>query len=189
MARQKQSEQAEWNAADYLQRKRERRDKVAPQWFTNPETGERFYVRPIGAMAFVVAGHMQHLLTEDAVDGWQKNGVGIPIEDDEDHEELSEQEELAKLIKKGEEHAEVMARVIKEACVIPRIVLNPELPGDLHIVDMEQSDMFFVFRAATGQASPESATVTLKGGESTTVATIKSVSKRSGKGSRTLGRG
>jgi len=177
-----------WSASDYLKRKAKRQEKVEPAWFTNPDTGERFLIRPRGAMAFVVAGQMQHVLTDDAVNGWQKNGLELPkADDDEENEEQSEAENLKKLIEQGEQHARVMARVIHESCVIPKIVLKPKKPDEIEITDLEESDMFFIFRVATGQQGNLS--VPLKGGESTTVADLKSVSRKSRKRSGTIARG
>lgn len=181
-------EQQEWSASNYLKRKAKRSEKVEPQWFTNPETGERFFIRPRGAMAFVVAGQMQHVLTDDAVNGWRKNGLELSKSEDEDEDEdQSEAEDLAKLIEQGERQARVMAQVIHESCVIPKIVLNPKKPDELSINDLEESDLFFIFRVATGQQG--NLPVKLKGGESTTVANIKSVSSKSRKRSGTIARG
>ncbi|HEX2881009.1 MAG TPA: hypothetical protein VHO25_15865 [Polyangiaceae bacterium] len=180
--------QAEWSAPDYLKRKAKRREKIEPQWFTNPETREKFLIRPRGAMAFVVAGQMQHVLTDDAVNDWQKNGLELPKPDEDDeNEEPSEADELAKLIAQGERQARVMARVIHESCVVPKIVLRAKQPGELEVTDLEESDMFFIFRVATGQQG--NLPVALKGGERTTVANIKSVSGKSRKRSGTIARG
>lgn len=185
MAKSKQeSKEQEWSAADYLKRKAERREKTPPRWFVNPETGERFYIRPVGAMAFVVAGQMQHVLTADAVDAWQKEGVEIPTNG---HDEDSEEQDLAKLIEQGNRHAQIMAKVLQTACVIPRIVLGAKKPGEIDPTDLEDSDLKFIYRVATGQQG--NALVPLKGGESTTVATIKSVPGKSRKRSGTIARG
>jgi hypothetical protein len=184
MSKQKQEN---WSASDYLKRKAKRQEKVEPQWFTNPDTGEKFLIRPRGAMAFVVAGQMQHVLTDDAVNGWQKNGLEISKAEDDEHEDKSEAEDLKKLIEQGERQASIMARVIHESCVIPRIVLKARNPTELDITDLEESDMFFIFRVATGQQG--NLPVALKGGESTTVASIKSVSSKSRKRSGTIARG
>lgn len=187
MSKQKQTE---WSAADYLKRKAKRREKVDPQWFTNPETGEKFLIRPRGAMAFVVAGQMQDILTDDAVNGWQKNGLEIPKDGDDENEEnesKSEAEELAKLIEQGERQARVMARVIHESCIVPRIVLRAKKPGEIEITDLEESDMFFIFRVATGQQG--NMPVALKGGESMKVQDLKRVSGKPGKRSGTIARG
>lgn len=186
MGKAKEQEQ-QWSASDYLKRKAKRREKVEPQWFTNPDTGEKFYIRPRGAMAFVVAGQMQHVLTDDAVNGWQKNGLEISKADDDEDEDKSEAEELSKLIEQGERQARVMARVIHESCVLPKIVLRAKKPGELEITELEESDMFFIFRVATGQQG--NLPVALKGGESTTVANIKSVSGKSRKRAGTIARG
>lgn len=184
------TKQPEWNATEYLQRKAKRREQTPPLWFTNPDTGERFFIRPIGAMAFVVAGKMQHILTDDAVEAWQKNGLEIAKADDDEEKTLDqESKELAALIEQGEQHAEVVARIIHEACLIPRVVVKPKAAGEIHIVDLEQSDMFFIFRAATGQASADDAQVALKGGESMKLRELKSVSGKSRKSARTIARG
>jgi hypothetical protein len=182
MSKQKQEN---WSASDYLKRKAKRQEKVEPQWFTNPDTGEKFLIRPRGAMAFVVAGQMQHVLTDDAVNGWHKNGLEISKADDD--EDQSEAEDLAKLIEQGERQARIMARVIHESCVLPKIVLRAKKPGELEITELEESDMFFIFRVATGQQG--NLPVALKGGESTTVANLKSVSGKSRKRSGTIARG
>lgn len=185
MAKQKQQE--EWNASDYLKRKAKRQEKVEPQWFANPDTGEKFFIRPRGAMAFVVAGQMQHVLTDDAVNGWQKNGLEIGKPDDEEDEDQSEAENLKKLIQQGERQARIMARVIHESCVIPRIVLDPKKSDELSINDVDESDLFFIFRVATGQQV--NSLVALKGGESMKLQDLKSVSAKSRKRSGTIGRG
>lgn len=179
-----QSKEQEWLASDYLKRKAERREKTPPQWFTNPDTGEKFCIRPVGAMVFVVAGQMQHVLTADAVDAWQKEGIELSTNG---HDEESEEQDLAKLIEQGNHHAQIMAKVLQTACVIPKIVLKAKKPGEIDITDLEDSDLKFIYRVATGQQG--NAAVQLKGGESTTVATIKSVSGKPRKRSGTIARG
>jgi hypothetical protein len=190
----KQKQEQQWSASDYLKRKAKRQEKVEPQWFTNPETGEKFFIRPRGAMAFVVAGQMQHVLTDDAVDGWQQNGLEITKpegdeenEENEENEDQTEAENLKKLIEQGNRQARIMARVIHESCVIPRIVLDPKQPDELNVSDLEQSDMFFIFRVATGQQAGQP--VELQGGESMKLQELKRVPAKPGRRSGTIGRG
>jgi hypothetical protein len=182
MSKQKQ----EWNAAEYLKRKAERLEKVAPKWHTNPETGERFLIRRVGAVAYAVVGSMPDIFSKDALNAWAEQGVELPTKDD-DEENGSEDTELEKKIRESRRSIELMARVVQQACVMPKLVKGASEPGELDPAYLDDSDITFIFRVGTGQA--DGSQVELKGGESMKVQDLKSVSRGSRKRSGTIGRG
>ena len=54
---------ANWNTSNYHQRKAQRLAKAPAQWVQNPDTQEWFYLRPVGAMASLIAGMLPAALT------------------------------------------------------------------------------------------------------------------------------
>jgi hypothetical protein len=182
MTKQKQ----DWDSSGYLQRKAERLEQVPPKWHTNPETGEKFLIRRVGAVAYAVVGAMPDLFSADALQAWAEKGVKPPEPKDTNDDE-AEEDDLTKRRQEGRRNIELMARVVQQACVIPKLVKGAKNPGELDPAFLDDSDITFIFRVGTGQA--DGSTVDLKGGESMKVQDLKSVPKRSGKGARTLGRG
>ena len=185
MSKQKQ----EWNASEYLKRKAERLEKGAPKWHTNPETGERFLIRRVGAIAYAVVGSMPDIFSEDALNAWAEQGVELPAKDDEDNDQNGDgkAQELAKKVRESRRSIELMARVVQQACVLPKLVKGASKPGELDPAYLDDSDITFIFRVGTGQA--DGSMVELKGGESMKVQDLKSVSRGSRKRSGTIGRG
>lgn len=151
-----------FNASEYRKRKAQRLEQSAPEWRTNPETGESFLLRKVGAMAAMIAGHMPAALTADAVQAWEEEGVeGATSEPKPNREDASEAERDMRL----------MARVVAQACVSPKLVSPATKDDELDPADLDDSDVLFIFRYATGQVSG----VSMQGGQVMPLANLKSV--------------
>src|SRR5262245_51103205 len=157
-----------WNTSNYRERKAQRRAKIEPQWITNPETGESFFVRRVGAVAYAAAGQLPYSLTAEAVPKWKEAGVEVAGGD------VTEQKKLAE----SQKSVQLMARIVVEACVTPKIVQVPANDDELALEELDDSDLVYIFKWATGQVGP----VALAGGNAGDVATFP---KRPGRRSRT----
>lgn len=164
---------SEWNASNYRRRKAERLALAKPEWVVNPETGEKFCLRKVGAVASMVAGHMPSALTAEAVKGWEQSGV----------EGVSTDVQLTdKQAKEAQRSLQFIARVVGQACVIPKLVNGPtEVEDELDVSELDDKDLMFIFRWATGQVG----SVGLKAGESMNMEDLKSLSKKPGRRIRT----
>lgn len=164
---------SEWNASNYRRRKAERLALAKPEWIVNPETGEKFCLRKVGAVASMVAGHMPSALTAEAVKGWEQSGVeGVSAD-----VQLTEQQ-----AKEAQRSLQFIARVVGQACVIPKLVNGPtEVEDELDVSELDDKDLMFIFRWATGQIG----SVGLKGGESMNMEDLKSLVKKPSRRIRT----
>lgn len=192
---------ASWDRSSYLKRKRARREALPAQWFTS-EQGDKYLVRKVGLLAPSVAARITGELTDEALRAWQDNGLEIPTNGNNSEE--AEAADLKELIKIADRATNTMARVISNACLIPQFIPSDSIPEtkpawadvvakalDLDVetfnwrsvivdpTELEEHEVKFLYKCALGLA-PESP-VELKGGESTTVASLKSVSSKSRK--------
>lgn len=199
-----------WNASNYLERKARRVALVKPEWVTNPETGEEFYLRKVGGlMSSVLAGYMPAGLTKTAVEAWREKGVaGL---------EPGNLAELAQTLtpeqrEAGERETRTLARIVQQACVIP--YLSNDLPGEIefpkewketaiqglkekdkdfdaeffdpkdYVFDpqqLDEKDTIFLFQWAKGLATG----VSLKGGNVTGIQDVERFRKKPHRGTRT----
>ena len=196
---------ANWNTSNYHQRKAQRLAKAPAQWVQNPDTQEWFYLRPVGAMASLIAGMLPAALTGYAAGQWKESGMDV------DSNSATEPDTI-KVIEEGQRDLKMMANVISRACVIPLLVpsggheanYDPEFlnlvktalaekyddfdpkeftPESIMIEAelLDDSDVLFIFRWASGQIGK----VNLNGGGAMNVADLKSVRKKLNRGSRT----
>lgn len=168
-----------WNTSNYRQRKAQRRAKVEPQWITNPETQEKFFVRRVGAVAYAVAGQMPHNLAADAVKGWAEKGVNVDSTEEPDSEARALREKEKE--EEGKRNLQLMAKVVCEALVTPKVVAVPNSDEEISIEDLDDSDLMFIFKFATGQLGP----VQLVGGEAVPMGSLQNFPKKPGRRSRT----
>lgn len=205
----------DWSASNYLQRKSQRLAEIKPEWFTNPDTGEKFYLRNNRAlMSSVIAGNLPSALTSEAIKAWQEKGVdGL---DTADAEKIAEKMSTAE-IEASARNMQRLSRIIQEACVIPllsneppeSIKFDPEWraaaiaglieqdpkfdpasfdPKNLVLDprELDESDsQWLLFKWASGLVG----TVNLKGGVATDVANIKRLRKKPGRRVRAGNRG
>lgn len=162
-----------WSASNYRANKAKRQAEVKPEWVTNPETRESFYLRKVGTMAPMLAGYIPHHLTVDAITAWKEKGVG----DDSPQSQVVTQEAIAE----GQKDLQLMARVVAEACVIPKIVPKATKDDEIEMADLDDKDVLFIFRWASGQIGG----IQLAGGQAMNVADLKSVPKKPGRRVRT----
>jgi len=118
-----------WSASNYEQRKAERLLKSEPRWVINPETGERFYLRPVSAVwSSVLAAAMPSGLTKIAIEGWKESGTpGL-----DDAMDLASRMSPAELAEGQRETARLSA-IIKDASVIP--LFSNESPDQIEFSD------------------------------------------------------
>lgn len=168
--------QKQWSASSYLKRKQERRESIKPEWITNPETGSEFFLRRVSTMGEMLAGYMPHELTTKAIAAWKEKGVKT------DPGSSSDQVTKASLetIEEGRRNLEHMARVVKEACVLPKLTPEPKSDDELDPADLDDADVLFIFRWASGQVG----NVLLKGGEVMSEDNLESFHKKPGRRSR-----
>jgi hypothetical protein len=164
-----------WSASNYRQRIAKRLALQKPEWVTNPETGATFLLRRVGAMAAMIANHMPTVpaFADQVAKNWKDAGVdvgealpGIPVVTPEK-------------IAEGERDLKLMARVVGQACVIPKLVSGGSAEDELDPAEMDDSDVLFIFRWATGQVG------NVKGGEIATMDDLSRFRKRPARGPRT----
>jgi len=162
-----------WNGPKYLQRKAARLLKVTPEWVTNPETGEEFYLRRVGAMASMLAGYMPHELTNKAIAAWKEQGVEVP----------GSETPAVVVPEDGQRQLELMAKVVAQACVIPKLVVGATGENEIDPADLDDNDVLFIFRYATGVVNAKG--VPLVGGQVIPTANLESFRKKPGRRART----
>lgn len=195
--------QTNWNASNYQQRRAQRLSKVPPRWYTNPETGEHFFLRKVGAFASVISGMMPSSLTGYAVGQWKESGLEMGDKSSVDTE---------KILAEGQRDVKMMAKVIAQSCVIPLLVPKDGHPASfdpewidlvcnalaekypdfnreeftpesimLDAEDLDDSDVLYIFKCATGQVGG----VELKGGKVIAMDDLETFRKKPGRRSRT----
>lgn len=163
----------QWSASKYKANKVKRLADVVPEWVTNPETGEQFFLRRVGAMAHMIAGHMPHDLTNTAIEGWKEAGLEV---------EGEAKTSTPKAIDESQRDLALMGKVVAQSCVIPKLVNNPTKDDELDPADLDDKDVLFIFRYATGQVNAQG--VSLIGGQVMGMADLKSLRKTTGRRSR-----
>lgn len=159
-----------WSASNYRANKAKRMESLPANWVTNPETGAEFLLRKVGAMAPMIAGMMPSALTAKAVEAWKEakvEGLDSPA--------------VQPQVEEVQRDLQLMARVVQEACVIPKLVHNPQKEDELDPAELDDKDLMFIFRYATGQIGE----VKLKGGKVMDVTDLESFRKRPGVRQRT----
>lgn len=197
-----------WSTSNYRQRKAARRATAPAQWFTNPETDEKFLIRPMGAMVSLLAHSLPSALKQEAVEGWQKHGIAAP--------EGESSTTLQRSAQEADQINQQSAKLIYDACVIPtltaigeevdsiqrRALANCEIAfaddetwknaskeekieraSDvvLPLADLEESDAKFILRQAYGY----SATVPMQGGQVMSTGNLARFPKKPGRRART----
>jgi len=156
MSEEGQPQQKRWDKKKYLAKRAEQVEALKPEWITNPETGNTFFLKRVGSMAYAIAGAMPHALTNEALKNWRAEGIGVDQED-------APKRLNAKLIEEGNRSVELIAKVVTRACVIPKLV--PGYTGDdddtIDPIDLDDRDALFIFRYGTHQTNG----IRLKGGE------------------------
>lgn len=187
MTKAKEQEQL-WDGAGYLERKKARQEKITPEWKTNPETGERFFIRRLGLMPSYVARNMAALLKEESLASWVDQGLDLPEANGDSESENEARSEIATSQQQSQRISQLTGKVVVAACVVPKIVLGPaRRPGELDIADLDDSDLAFIYRCGLGLEAESP--VELKGGEEVPVRELKRVSGKPGKRSGTIARG
>lgn len=168
------SQNNNWSTSNYRSRRAQRQAKVEPQWYTNPETEEKFFIRRIGGMAYAMAGELPRGLTAEAVEGWKEEGVEV---------QTSQGKVMVgpREVSEGRRNLQMMGRIIVDALVIPKVVENPAGDDEITLADLDDSDALFIVRIATGQVG----SVPLQGGQVMNMAGLKSVPKKAGRRART----
>lgn len=198
-----------WNASNYRKQKAVRQATRPAQWFTNPETEQQFFIRPIGASALVLAGYLPSALQETAVESWKQHGI-----------EPEGEKQLAGMSGRTTEEADranrASARMVYEACVIPTLTAIGETPESIQeraskncelafandeewkaasdeeklqrasevvlpMEELEESDVKFILKQSYSYAGE----VPMKGGQVMNIADLKSVRKKPGRRART----
>lgn len=165
----------QWNKAGYRQRKAARQDKIEPEWITNPETGESFFVRRVSPMAYAIAGVMANDLVNDAVEAWKEQGVEATGED-----KAKTQAEQEAANRAGQRNVALMARVLQDALVIPKLVVGGTGENELDPSEVDGSDLLYFFKWATGQAGM----IGMRGGEAMNVDDLARFRKKPGRRTR-----
>jgi hypothetical protein len=160
-----------WSTSKYRQKRAERQANKTPEWIMVP-SGVQFYLRKVGMMAYAIAGHMPRGLSADALDAWKERGI--------DAGEETETPTTAP-VEDGQRNVVLMARILQEACVLPKLTTNPQNDDELDPADLDDDDVLFIVRYATGQMG----SVTLEGGQVMSMTNLKSVPKKPGRRVRT----
>lgn len=150
-----------FNKEEYLRKKAERDQGRSAEWVTNPETSAEFKLRRVGAVGYAISGALPHNLTNEAVTAWK--AAGLEIGDD-----VSATVDPKKL-QAAQRNIDLIATVVRDACV------DPKIPDELSPLEMNDSDILFIFRWATGQIG----SVSLKGGEEVPVAVLQEFPEQS----------
>jgi hypothetical protein len=157
----------QWSASNYRANKAKRLSTQKAEWVTNPDTGEKFQLRKVGTMAPMLAGFLPNALTTDAINAWKEKGVEV-----EDGPKTLTPE----VIEEGQKDLKLMAKVIAEACVCPKIVAHATKDDEIEMSDLDDSDVLFIFRWASGQVGGIGV-----GGQVMSVTNLKSLPKKPGR--------
>lgn len=198
-----------WNASNYRDRKAKRLLETKPEWVTNPDTGEEFFLRKVGGlMSSVLAGYMPAGLTAVAVEAWKEKAVkGL---DSADMQELAESM-TPEQRESGERETRTLSQIIQQACVIPFLSNEPadkvEFPQEWYSVavmgmkekdprfdaekfdpkelvfdprDLDDKDTMFLFKWARGLTVG----VSVRGGNVISTDNFSALRKKPGRSSR-----
>lgn len=126
-------------------------------------------------MAAMLAGYMKltQSIADESVQAWKDKGVDVG--DNAPSLSLVTPEKIAE----GEREMRMMARVVQEACVLPKLVSPVTQDDELDPAELDDRDVLFIFRFATGQVG------SLKGGGAADMADLKSLVKQPGRRART----
>lgn len=144
---------------EYRRRKAQRDQDRPTQWVTNPETGEEFCLRRVGAVGYAISGALPHNLTNEAVTAWKAAGLAVGEEAAVDPKKLAA----------AQRNVDLIAVLVRDACVVPKIVTGASADDEMDPLEMNDSDILFIFRWATGQIG----SLPLKGGEEVKVADLQ----------------
>lgn len=199
-----------FNASNYRQRKAARVAVRPAQWYTNPKTEEKFFLRSAGAMPYTTKGFTPSVLKKTALDGWAEKGVKVEVGE-------TVVTVTPAMLEEQERQNNFFARVVYDAGVVPTFVAQGEDLNDvkerallncesawandaewktltpeqkleraadviLDLQDLDDDDATFIFQCATGQL--DSNGVPLKGGAVVNMADAKSLRKKPGRRSR-----
>lgn len=134
-----------WTTSNYRQKKAARRATQKPEWFTNPETGQRFFLRPVGAMAFSVAGYTPNSLTAHALEGWKEHGIEPEKLRSGSENGLYEAAGVIdeKIVEEGKRNQRLIGRTVYESCVIPCLYTDGEDPTQILDRALQSCDLAF----------------------------------------------
>lgn len=200
-----------WNASNYRNRKLARQAARPAQWYTNPKTQEKFFLRSAGAMAYTASGFTPSNLKKTALEGWAQQGVEVEVGD-------TKVTITPTMIEEQKRNNVFFARVIYDAGVVPTLVAggedleevkeralrncevawanDPEWKGlddaakleraaevIMPLEDLDEDDGLFIFQCATGQLDTNG--LPLRGGQVVQMDALKSVPKKPSRRSRT----
>lgn len=148
----------QWSASNYRANKAKRFEAITPEWVTNPDTGAEFLLRRTGAYSAMIANYMPGVahVADRVVSEWKEKGLEV-----EDSPKLAVI--TPEMVAQGERDLKMMARVVAAACVLPKLVNGATAEDELDPAELDDNDVLFIFRYATGQAGQ------LKGAEGATV--------------------
>lgn len=161
-----------WSTSNYRSKRTQKLEKQAPQWVTVP-SGAEFLLRKVGMMAYAIAGQMPRSLSSEAVEAWEEQGI--------DSGEPQTKVVTNERIEEGQRNVVLMARIVQQACVLPKLTPNPQSDDEMDPAELDDDDVLFIVRYATGQLG----TVNLQGGQVMHMADLKSVPKKPGRRIRT----
>ena len=134
-----------WDPKAYAKRKAQRNEAKPAEWVVNPVTGEKFYLRKVGVMGWMVSGALPHLLTTRADDAWAAQGLDVGKRDDEEAPDRASTSRGDAT--EGDRSVALVTQVVTAACVIPRIGRGE---GEIDPVLLADEDVTFIFEWATG---------------------------------------
>lgn len=179
--------QIQWDSSAYRKRKAARERELPARWIQNSETGERFLVRRLGMVSNLVARNMAALAKEESLAAWQQSGVELPASEDDSNDNNETREESKLSISQAERLFQMQGKVVIAACVVPRIVQRPARRGELDIMDLADSDLACIYRAALGLSLDSE--VEMQGGDTVPVEELKSVPEERVRRFGTIARG
>lgn len=105
-----------WTASNYRRNKAARQALRPAQWLTNPNTGEKFFIRPVNPAAIALAGYLPGILKNTAVEAWKQHGI--------EPERAGESDPIADraAMEETERSNRMNAKLVYEACLIPTLI-------------------------------------------------------------------
>lgn len=118
-----------WSTSNYRQRKAARLAARPARWETNPETQERFFIRPVGGFGLMLSGYLSSALKEEALEGWKEHGIEPEASNTDTSEGVSVIKMTAREVDRTNQN---LAKVIYQSCLVPTLVAGGENPKDVH---------------------------------------------------------
>lgn len=156
-----------WNVSNYRAHKAKKAADQKPEWVEVP-SGVKFLLRRVGAMAAMIANHMQTVpsFADGVVSDWKAQGLEVG--------NSSTSRVSSEMVSEAERDLKMMARIVGQACVIPKLTSNPTAEDEIDPAELDDDDVLFIFRWATGQTGE------VKGGEMATMGELSQFPKQRG---------